>query len=208
MSGAETIGLISGLIAIIDTTVKIYSAASDASGLPEAFRDASARLPLVRETLQTALQNLEMSDADDSLYQATKPVLDGCKQKAECLEEVFRKVVPFASASRMVRYLHAVRTLGKGSLVESLMQGILRDIQLLAHSRLLKLATDEQLEELAQAEDEVSAIPPSLPLQCLSSISNSGPGIQNVNTGGGTQNNNNSSGQQFVGGTFNGPLNF
>lgn len=208
MSGSEVIGLISGLVAIIDAATKIYSTVSDVSGLPEAFRDASTRLPLVRETLQTALQNLEMSDPDDSLYQAIKPVLDGCKQKAQRLEEVFRKVIPSASASRMERYLHAVRTLGKGSLVESLMQGILRDVQLLAHNRVMKLATDEQLGELARAEDEVSATPPSLPPQCLSSISNSGPGIQNVNIGGGTQINNNGSGQQFVGGTFNRPMNF
>ncbi|KAI2793112.1 hypothetical protein POX_b03160 [Penicillium oxalicum] len=208
MSGAEAIGLISGVIAIIDATIKIYSAVSDVSGLPEAFRDTSTRLPLVRETLQSALQNLEMSDPEDSLYQAIKPVLDSCEQKASRLEEIFRTVIPSASASRMERYLRAVRTLGKGSLVESLMQGMLRDVQLLAHNRVMKLATDEQLGELARAEDEVSAIPPSLPPQCLRSISNSGPGIQNVNTGGGTQNNNNRSGQQFIGGTFHGPMNF
>ncbi|EPS29816.1 hypothetical protein PDE_04766 [Penicillium oxalicum 114-2] len=208
MSGAEAIGLISGVIAIIDATIKIYSAVSDVSGLPEAFRDTSTRLPLVRETLQSALQNLEMSDPEDSLYQAIKPVLDGCEQKASRLEELFRTVIPSASASRMERYLRAVRTLGKGSLVESLMQGMLRDVQLLAHNRVMKLATDEQLGELARAEDEVSAIPPSLPPQCLRSISNYGPGIQNVNTGGGTQNNNNGSGQQFIGGTFHGPMNF
>lgn len=208
MSGAEPIGLISGIIAIIDVAVKIYTTVSDASGIPEAFRDAFTRLPLVRETLQTALQNFETSDPDDSLYQAIKPVLDGCKRKASRLEELFRKVIPSASASRMEQYLRAVRTLGKGSLVESLMQGILRDVQLLATNSVMNLATDEQLEELARAEDEVSAIPPSLPPQTLSGISNSGPGIQNVNTGGGTQNNNNGSGQQFVGGTFNGPMNF
>jgi len=39
MSGAEVIGIISGVIAIINATIKIYSAANDASSLPEAFRD-------------------------------------------------------------------------------------------------------------------------------------------------------------------------
>ena len=53
MSGPEVTGPISGIIAMIGATMKIYGAANDASGLPEAFRYVATRLPLVRETLQT-----------------------------------------------------------------------------------------------------------------------------------------------------------
>ncbi|KXX74227.1 Vegetative incompatibility protein HET-E-1 [Madurella mycetomatis] len=48
MSGAEVISIISGIIAIVDATAKVYDAANDASGLPEAFLDVVTRLPLIK----------------------------------------------------------------------------------------------------------------------------------------------------------------
>ena len=45
------VGLISGVILIIEATKTIYDAAKDAKGQPEAFRQVAARLPLVRELL-------------------------------------------------------------------------------------------------------------------------------------------------------------
>lgn len=43
----SALGLISSVIAIVDATKKVFDAASDAAGLPEAFREVSGRLPLV-----------------------------------------------------------------------------------------------------------------------------------------------------------------
>jgi hypothetical protein len=50
MSGAEAglvIGLISGLLQLLDTAKKVYDAAQDAKGLPKAFREVAERIPLV-----------------------------------------------------------------------------------------------------------------------------------------------------------------
>jgi len=208
MSGAEVIGLISGTIAIINAVTKVYDAVTDASGLPEAFRDVAQRLPLIKDTLQTALAHLNTSSRDNRFYQAMMPVVDGCKDKATRLEKIFLKVIPQADSPRSERYVLAVRTLGKGSRVESLMKGMLEDLQLLAGNRMMKLATEAQLGELAKAAEEVSAIPPSLLVEDpASGIHNYGSGPQNVNTGSGSQLNNNG-GQLFVGGTFTGPFNF
>ncbi|KAF7547913.1 hypothetical protein G7Z17_g7398 [Cylindrodendrum hubeiense] len=135
MSGAEVIGLISGIIAIVDAAVKVYTATTNASGLPEAFHDVAKRLPLVQETLQTAGGHLNTTNPNEAFYKAMKPVLEGCKDKATRLAEIFEKAIPQADASRMERYLLAARTLGKGSTVESLMKGILDDVQLLAGNR-------------------------------------------------------------------------
>jgi hypothetical protein len=104
MSGAEVIGLISGTIAIIDETAKVYAAANHASGLPEAFRDIAKRLPLVQETLEAVQKHLN-ANPDEACYQAMKPVLEGCKDKATRLKAIFEKVVPHADASRMDRYV-------------------------------------------------------------------------------------------------------
>lgn len=50
MSGAEAIavlGVISSIISIIDGTKKVYDAATNARGLPEAFREVADRLPII-----------------------------------------------------------------------------------------------------------------------------------------------------------------
>ncbi|RYP69543.1 hypothetical protein DL771_006058 [Monosporascus sp. 5C6A] len=112
MSGAEVIGLISGVIAIVNATIKVHAAAADASGLPEAFNDVATRLPLVRNTLQTICGHLNTTNPDEESCKAMKPVLERCEDRAKRLEQIFGKVVPQADASRMERYWRAARTLG------------------------------------------------------------------------------------------------
>ncbi|VBB80706.1 Putative HET containing-domain vegetative incompatibility protein [Podospora comata] len=164
MSGAEVIGIISGIIAIVDATAKVYNAANDALGLPGAFRDIATRLPLVRKTLQTVSRNLNNTNPDEEYCKAIKPVLKRCENRATQLDKIFKSVVPQADASRMERYVHAVRTLGKGDTVETLMKGILEDVQLLTSSRVAELPTETSVAAvIREAIEEVSAIPTSLP---------------------------------------------
>jgi hypothetical protein len=167
MAGAEAaslvIGLVSGIIAIIDATLTVYDAATDASGLPEVFRDVAKRLPSVQDTLKAAQEHLK-TNPDKASCDAMMPVLKDCEEKANRLAEIFEKVVPPADASRTDRYLLAARTLGKGDTVESLMKGILDDIHLLTSNRTINLPTRAEIAALIRAAiAEASAIPPSLP---------------------------------------------
>ncbi|RYP42862.1 hypothetical protein DL768_010175 [Monosporascus sp. mg162] len=171
MSGAEVIGLISGIIAIVNATIKVHDAAANASGLPEAFNDVATRLPLVRNTLQIICGHLNTTSPDEESCKVMKPVLERCEDRARRLEQIFEKVVPQADASRMERYWRTARTLGKGDTVESLMKGILDDVQLLTGNRVTKLAAGAEITELIRAAIEgVSAIPSSLPGGLYSSI--------------------------------------
>ena len=145
MSGAEVIGVISGIIAIVDATAKIYNAANDASGLPEAFRDVATRLDLICNTLQTISGNLDNTIPDDQRYKAIMPVLQRCEDRATKLGKIFKDVVPQTDASRMERYVLAARTWGKGDTVESLMKGILEDVQLLTGNRVAELPTETRV---------------------------------------------------------------
>lgn len=173
MSGAEVIGVISGIIAIVDATVKVYDAATDASGLPETFRDVRMRLPLVQETLQTARKYLENTKPDAEFCKAMEPVLEDCADKVTRLKVIFEKVIPHDDVSRMERYSLVVRTLFKGDTVESLMQGILVDIQLLTGNRVTKLPTEYEIADLIQgAIEALSAMPPSLPSKAPSKKGN------------------------------------
>ncbi|KAM0169104.1 hypothetical protein ACHAPF_010290 [Botrytis cinerea] len=155
------LGIISSIIAIIDATKQIYDAVEDEGGLPENFKKSSAKLPLISNLLRDAERYVDdmTNEVDKSAFLLT---LKDCKFQASQLKKLFEKVIPEEGASRMDRYIKAVRTIGKDSQVESLMKGILYDLQLLATSFPVKPSNEYQL---AQAIEEVSKMKSSLPDQ-------------------------------------------
>ena len=161
MSGAEAImvlGVISSIISIVDGTKRIYDAATNAQGLPEAFRDVAGRLPIVRNILGSAKQHIDKGDVDEDSCKEVKHVVGACEKKAKKLDELFRKAIPADGASDLKRYYKAIKAHGKGNEVENLMKGMLEDVQLLACEHGMKTATKAQQEQIAQAITEVSAI--------------------------------------------------
>jgi hypothetical protein len=174
MSGAEFIavaGVISSIITIVDGIKQVVDAASEVEGLPKAFRQASNKLPLVSDILEATKYNFEADDVSD-VERSVTLVVDDCKDKWKTLNDLFNKVIPQEKASRVERYHKAVKTLGKGGKVESLMKGILEDIQLLATiktmtttnvKKVIKTVTAVQEEKVAKAITDVAAWPPSVP---------------------------------------------
>lgn len=62
MSGVEAItilGLISSIIAIVDGIKRVHDTASNTRGLPEAFREVAARLPIVQDISSSAKRHVE-----------------------------------------------------------------------------------------------------------------------------------------------------
>jgi N-terminal domain on NACHT_NTPase and P-loop NTPases len=166
MSGAEAIavlGVISSIISIVDGTKQVYDAATSAEGLPEAFREVATRLPIISDILGKTERYIKEARVSADAYEGVKQVIQACQDKATKLEVLFRKVIPGENASRRERYIAAVKTLGKGNVVEKLMKGVLQDLQLLVGERSTGIATKEEIEQLARAIKDVSAIPPSIP---------------------------------------------
>lgn len=185
MSGAEAIavlGVISSIISIVDGTKKVYDAATNAQGLPEAFREVAGRLPIVGNTLDSAKQNIEERKVNNDSCKGVKHIVEACEEKAKKLEELFHKAIPADGASDLKRYFKAVKAWGKGSEVESLMKGMLEDVQFLACEHGIKTATKAQQEQITKAIAEVSAVPPSVPEHELQET-----GFININYGSGTQ---------------------
>ncbi|KAF3924054.1 hypothetical protein ABW21_db0207818 [Orbilia brochopaga] len=188
------LGLISSIIAIIETTKKVYEAIEDDSGLPKNFKKAAAKLPLISRLLEDAERYVEGSN-DESLKEAFKSTLENCKTQAIQLQTLFEKVMPEEDESRFERYVKAAKTIGKGGRVETLVGGILSDIQLMA----TRFPTTTRVkQQLADAVQEVGAMEPSLPdgFEENATFTHYGSGAQNNNTGSGTQFNNNSTGNQ------------
>jgi hypothetical protein len=69
MSGAEAtavLEVISSIVSIIYGTKQVYDAATNAQGLPEAFREVAARLRIVQTILGSAKRHIEEGDADEN----------------------------------------------------------------------------------------------------------------------------------------------
>ena len=154
---------------------------------PEAFRDVADRLPIVKNILGSAKEYIDKGDVGEDSCKGVKHVVKACEKKAKKLDELFHKAITADGASDVQRYYKAVKAYGKGEEVESLMKGMLEDVQLLACERGIKTATQAQQEQIAQAITEVSAIPSSVPEHVFKETgilaNNSGSGTQNIAQG-------------------------
>ncbi|OAL70006.1 hypothetical protein A7D00_5535 [Trichophyton violaceum] len=199
MSGIEVIGLISSIISIVDTAVKIHNALKDADRLPRAFQEVALRLPVVTDTLTAVKGHLEENGIDEATFRAIMPVVQACGENAEALKDILQEVTVSPDHSRLQRYRLAIRRLGKGSQVEELMKALLENVQLLAGNRAMQSATGAQVGEVLEAIHALSEVPPSAPDTPGSmTFSHYGTGSQFNNVDSGTQNINTGSGRQYV----------
>lgn len=180
------LGIISAVIAIVDGTKKVYDAASDAQGLPEAFREVSARLPLIKDTLKSVREHVEDGNADAESCKAIASVIARGQEKAAKLDALFQKVMPAGDASWHERYWKAAKAMGKGSRVEDLMKGLLEDVLLITSRLGLDNAKHFDVEKLKEAISVISEIEPTIPDAELES-----PAFTNNNFGSGPMTNNN-----------------
>jgi hypothetical protein len=194
MSGAEAIlvlGIISSVIAIVDGAKQVYDGASNATGLPEAFREVAVRLPIVRNILGSAEQHIRDGQVGEASCKAMKPLINRCKERAKTLDGIFQKVLPLDDASRLDRYISAAKSLGKGGRVETLMKGLLDDVLLLASKHGMETVTAHQVDQLTKAIQDISTIEPSIPDSEYQETS-----FTNNNFGNGPMTNNNVLGNQ------------
>ncbi|KAF4946532.1 hypothetical protein FGADI_11170 [Fusarium gaditjirri] len=202
MSGAEVLGIISGVITIIDATITLYTTAKDSSGLPSSLRDAASRLPLIQDSLTIAAQGIQQDSQPSESYAALEAVLQACSEKAAQLHRIFEAMVPPAGATRTHRYLKAVKSFPQVDKANVLAEGILGDLQVLTLNHAVKAATREQIMELMSSRTgQTVDKEPSVVLH------NTGVGKQYVHVGQGDQNVASNTATQvngtFHGGTFN-----
>jgi hypothetical protein len=196
MSGAEVLGIASGIITLLEATAKLYHAAKDASGLPEALNDVASRLPLVQRSLVRIHDTLLLEQPDDADRQALGRALEACHDKAAALEAIFQAIIPSARASKMERYRKAMYAVSKSDKATFLMEGILADLQLMTSMRVLQrqagLGYTDIMAMVTIAPRERTCSPATI-------FSNTGSGSQFNHEGGGSQHINFGHGPQFHG---------
>ena len=169
----KILGVISSVISIVNGTKKVYDAATSAEDLPEVFRQVASQLPIISNILSTHLDKAERYIKDGRVsrdaYEGVKKDIYACKNVAKELDDMFRKVIPGdipgdipgENASRMERYIAAVKTAGKGNTAEKLMKAMLEKLQLFAGK--MRIGTKDEVEQITKAIKEVSDIPLSIP---------------------------------------------
>ncbi|KAJ5315622.1 hypothetical protein N7476_005929 [Penicillium atrosanguineum] len=157
---AEAIGIMSGIITLIETSIKLYDSAQKDINISKTFVAVRRRLPIILDTLATCKENLgprEESIPED-VCEALEATLYACRSKARNLEEIFEKTVPGESDTREQRYSKIIRRLGKGNKVEELMLGLAEDVQLLINHDAVKSANQEQNVRLEDTINEMRSV--------------------------------------------------
>ncbi|RKK62226.1 hypothetical protein BFJ66_g1033 [Fusarium oxysporum f. sp. cepae] len=153
------------ITALISTTLDIieaYETIKGLCGLPEAFQEVSKWLPLVEKTLRGMMGPAKhVASADDALVLESS--LTSCEKKADNLLEIFQRI---SKKSKDDEYDPSVyRTiairLGKHR-VETLMDAILEDLEVLVAHHIFEVDMQGQVEPLALARKELAKTNPSL----------------------------------------------
>lgn len=199
---AEVIGLVSGVITFIDTSIKVYDSAQKDIKLSETFQVVRCRLPVILQILATYKSNLtpQQDSIPEDVCEALAETLYACRTKTKNLEEIFQDIMCGPSDARHKRYLKALRRLGKGNKVEELMLGLTEYVQLIVNHQAVISVDQEQNAMLGEIINEMKSVASSVPDKetCTETFnSGGGPQTNNVNSGSGKQYVSNGSGNQY-----------
>jgi len=189
-------------IKAVEAAANHYNSVKDDKSLKEAFHEAGRSQALVWQALQAANSNL----GDRKPTEKTAELVEACRAKAKLSEGIFKEVAQAPEDSRFERYKAAVRQ-SKGSTVELLTVGMMKDMCELAEDDAMKAVMQDRVVELRDAMAKLSKMEPSVPTE-EAGHSFTNWGRDQINAPGGTVNRSEGSGNHFPGATFSGPVSF
>ncbi|WKT54203.1 hypothetical protein QSH57_004787 [Fusarium oxysporum f. sp. vasinfectum] len=207
MEPLSIIASVVGIVGAISGTCKTIGKITD---LPKAFDQVKRHLPLVQKTLDDAQVRLQNTTLTTDQRESIRETLSHCEEQANELKRIFDaleiKCKQDQDAKSWVKvrtwYRDALRGI-KGHRVESLMNDILEDVKRLGLHETFNLATEDDVEEIKKALEELSKVEPSLDdaeIESRGSIH----ATQMVSEGGfGQQNNPSGGNNEFISGRYN-----
>ncbi|KAL5617976.1 hypothetical protein FOVSG1_000198 [Fusarium oxysporum f. sp. vasinfectum] len=175
-------------IFVLGQAIESCCIAESAPDIPKAFSIVAKHLPAVEQVFSSARNHLKSSKEETEqvkeLYPVVKHVSDeGCGQ-VRFIENLFDTVTQ--DGEKMERYASAVKN-GDGKKVETIMVELLTNASLVAVD---PLVSQDNIETLQQALEEVKKLPPSLEGDRSAGVvlNNSGSGNQFYHGGRGNQN--------------------
>jgi hypothetical protein len=195
MSAKDVFDLVLGTIEVIKTSVEIYKAVQDKSGIPEKLKKVSEKLPSILEILQSAEARYKAGQPEEQAWVTAESDVRHCKEGCQDLQDLLKSAYPRADTGKVGRFFKGTGTVlsGKGKTAEQLLVEI--------HGYLTRLMDRQILTNTALLEDIKKTVDDMLLQPGLSQHNVKGPNI------GRDQHNHNNSGssQQFygAGGTYN-----
>lgn len=132
-------GLITGSIALIEKSIKIYSAVQDKDGLEPKLRKVADKLPQVEELLQTAEAQYHDGAPEEAAWIRAQETLQRCKNNCQAIHDIFSAIFPQADASSTKRLWKGALTHfgGRGKKVDSLFTDMYEQLDTLVQNRIL-----------------------------------------------------------------------
>lgn len=161
MSGPDISHQIEGLIEVTEGIAEAYNPIKDLRGLPEAFQEVNKLLPLVEQTLRDVESPAKKFNSSDEA-KALETVLYGYNEKAGKLLEIFMKIAKNSRDQYDSSVYRAIVIKQGKHRVETLMDGILEDLEALVSHHIFPAEIQMQIEPLADARKELAKAPPSL----------------------------------------------
>jgi hypothetical protein len=180
---------------IVQAISSTYKEIQHLRGLPHEFSQVNQTLLVAQDTLYLVHDQLRGQALDESSRNDLQPLVSGCEEKAKMLQDIFDNVEKGVKNTKDGSVLDFYRTfllrLGKAHRVETLMQGVLRDLNVLGINQLFKTATQSQVVRLEEAVQQLSSVESSVPdsefggsITNTQNIGSGGTGHQVVNNGG------------------------
>jgi hypothetical protein len=163
MAGLEVFSLIVNIISVTETIIEVYGAIKDLHGLPDAFHEVNKRLPLAAKTLldvKTQAKNIQSPEEGRAIV----TILKSSQGKAKELDTIFNEIAKNSKDNFVVSvYKAVIAKIGKKGRVETLMDGILKDLSVLVAYQVFQTSAQKHVEDLKKARKELAEVPPSLP---------------------------------------------
>ena len=186
MSGIEILGLVSGIITLIDACLKIYDGAKEAPGLPSVLQDSARRLPLIRQALLAAREGVKQEEWPHETGISLLSMLSSCEDKVRQMLGILQAFMPpQSSRRRMNRWLRALKMVSKFERVGALMDAIIVDLQVLSFSYAIKGTTRAHISRLIGPVADVENKEKNSSQAQSMLFYNTGPGSQFIHSGSG-----------------------
>lgn len=159
MSGLDTAaavyGLIGGTIAIIETSVEIYDAVKDKSGIPLKLRKVSDKLPSLLEILRGAESQYKAGQPDGSTWISAAADVKRCDEACQELQDLLGSAFPKIGVGRVGRFFKGTGTVlsRKHRTAEQLLAEIYECLEMLVDRSIL--TNTGLLEDIKKTVDEL-----------------------------------------------------
>lgn len=159
MAGIETAagvyGLITGTITIIDTSIQIYEAVRDKSGITKELRKVSAQLPSIKELLRDATAQYDAKKLDDQQWVNAASDVKQCNAACQELQDLLNSAYPEVDTGPVGRVFKNLGNIvsRKGKTAEELLKEIHSYLDRLKHQQIITNTT--LLQEIKNAVDEL-----------------------------------------------------